>query len=167
MALDADQIYPIQSDSAVQFHLIERRIDMQISPMTSQQVPEVIALWEATEGLILTYSDNPTDLARYFADNPKMSHIATDSGRVVGAVLCGHDGRRGYLHHLAVAPKFRGQGVGRSLANSCLTRLQAVGILQCNLFVLDDNELGKQFWENDSWSEWPNIRLMSKKLADG
>ena len=137
-----------------------------IIPMTVEHVPEVIELWNATEGLILTYSDNAGDLARYFTDNMEMSHIAACEGRIIGAVLCGHDGRRGYLHHLAVASDHRGQGTGRALVDACLSKLMAAGIQQCNLFVVDDNESGKQFWRDKGWSEWPNIRLMSKRLDE-
>lgn len=137
-----------------------------IIAMTVGHVPEVVELWNKTEGLILTYSDNATDLARYFADNPEMSYVAVSEGRIVGAALCGHDGRRGYLHHLAVTSDQRGQGIGRSLVEACLSKLTAAGIRQCNLFVVDDNENGKRFWSDKGWSEWSNIRLMSKRLDE-
>ena len=137
-----------------------------IIPMTTMHVPDVIALWEATEGLILTPTDNAADLDGYFSHNPGMSHVAIRGGEVVGAVLCGHDGRRGYLHHLAVAGDVRNQGIGRVLVNACLSKLSETGIRQCNLFVIDDHADGRAFWENDGWTEWPNIRLMSKKIDE-
>ncbi len=137
-----------------------------IVPMTFEHVPEVLELWSHVKGLVLTYSDNPSDLARYFSDNPQMSFVAIHEERVVGAVLCGHDGRRGYLHHLAVAPDSQNRGIGRALVDACLNRLKAIGIMQCNLFVVEDNAAGKQFWQRDGWSEWPQIRLMSKRLQE-
>lgn len=133
-----------------------------IVPMTVDHVPNTIELWESAEGLILTHSDNPTDLARYFADNPGMSHVAVHQDQILGAVLCGHDGRRGYLHHLVVAAENRHQGIGRALVDACLSKLAEAGIRQCNLFIVDDNEEGRRFWASDGWSEWSNIRLMSK-----
>jgi putative acetyltransferase len=135
-----------------------------IIAMTTAHVSKVTALWETTEGLILTDTDNAADLDHYFNHNPGMSHVAVRGGEVVGAVLCGHDGRRGYLHHLAVATGVRNQGIGRALVNACLSKLIETGIRQCNLFVIDDHADGRAFWENDGWSEWPSIRLMSKKL---
>lgn len=135
-----------------------------ITPMGNGHVPEVIELWKKTEGLILTDTDNVDDLARYFEDNPNISHVAISADRIVGAVLCGHDGRRGYLHHLAVASDRRGEGIGRRLVDSCLSELRNTGIRQCNLFVVDDHVAGREFWSRDGWYEWPNIRLMSRKL---
>ena len=132
--------------------------------MTTQHLSQVLALWQETEGLILTYSDNVTDLTRYFSSNPQMSHVAFYGERLVGAVLCGHDGRRGYLHHLAVDSHFRGQGIGKLLVDACLRKLKLAEIHQCNLFIVDDNNNGRQFWEKYGFSVWPNIRLMSKNL---
>ncbi|MHC4877785.1 MAG: GNAT family N-acetyltransferase [Planctomycetota bacterium] len=135
-----------------------------IIPMVAEHVPEVVELWSRTKSLILTYSDNTTDLARYFADNPQMSHVAIRAGRIIGAVLCGHDGRRGYLHHLAVTATHRSQGIGRALVDACLSKLQETDIGQCNVFIVDDNEEGRRFWSSLGWSEWADIRLMSKCL---
>lgn len=135
-----------------------------IEPMTTAHVARVIDLWNATEGLILTDTDNERDLDDFFRRNPNMSHVAIANNRIVGAVLCGHDGRRGYLHHLAVETSFRNQGIGRRLVHACLEKLREEAIGQCNLFVIDDHLAGKEFWQNDGWYEWPTIRLMSKKL---
>jgi putative acetyltransferase len=134
--------------------------------MTTKHVPKVIELWEETEGLILTPTDNALDLDTYFCHNPGMSHVSIREGKIVGAVLCGHDGRRGYLHHLAVDASCRNQGIGRTLVNACLSKLREVGIRQCNLFVIDNHANGRAFWMNDKWEEWPNIRLMSKKIDE-
>ena len=135
-----------------------------IIPMATKHVPNVIELWEATEGLILTRTDNTADLDAYFRHNPEMSYVAIRARKVVGAVLCGHDGRRGYLHHLAVAEAVRNHGIGRALVNACLSRLRELGIQQCNLFVIDSHAEGRAFWTNDGWEEWADIRLMSKVI---
>ena len=135
-----------------------------IIPMTVDHVPQVVELWNVTEGLILMYSDNAADLARYYADNPDMCHLAIRDGQIVGTALCGHDGRRGYLHHLAVASRHRSQGIGRALVDVCLSKLTAAGIQQYNLFIVDDNDAGRRFWADKGWSEWSNIRLKSKRM---
>lgn len=135
-----------------------------IQPMTTEDVSEVLALWEGIEGLILTATDNVEDLSCYFQHNPGLSQVAIHDESVVGAVLCGHDGRRGYLHHLAVTAEYQKQGIGRALVRECMSKLRNVGIRQCNLFLIADNADGRRFWENDGWSEWPEIRLMSKTI---
>jgi putative acetyltransferase len=78
-----------------------------------------------------------------------MSLIARDpNGTIIAAVLCGHDGRRGYLHHLAVAPSHRRQGLGRTLVNRCLEQLTAAGIPKCNIFLFKDNAQAQEFWQS-------------------
>ncbi|MCA9032535.1 MAG: GNAT family N-acetyltransferase [Planctomycetaceae bacterium] len=132
--------------------------------MQTEHVPQVLNLWNQTEGLILTFSDNEHDRSGYFVDNAEMSQVALAEGKVVGAVLCGCDGRRGYLHHLAVAENYRRKGIGSALVDACLAQLARVGILQCNLLVIDDNAAGRKFWEKQGWSEWPTIRLLSRRF---
>ena len=83
--------------------------------------------------------------------------------RIVGAVLCGHDGRRGYLHHLAVTAPCRRQGIGQALVDACLTGLASVGIPKCNIFLLADNELGKAFWTHNGWNERCDLKVLQKE----
>jgi putative acetyltransferase len=82
----------------------------------------------------------------------------------VGAVLCGHDGRRGYLHHLAVAPSHRRQGIGRALVNVCLVNLAALKIQKCNLFLFAAHTPGRTFWLRQGWSVREDIALVQKEL---
>ncbi len=90
--------------------------DVQYAPMTVADYEAVSALWRVTPGLGLGASDAREPIGRYLERNPGSSFVARIAGEVVGAVLCGHDGRRGYLHHLAVAVRCRGRGVGRQPA---------------------------------------------------
>ncbi|NND98124.1 MAG: GNAT family N-acetyltransferase [Pirellulaceae bacterium] len=138
--------------------------NVEILPMTSTHVDDVIALWNVTEGLILTSTDNLDDLQFYFDRNPGISQVAIHGKTVVGAALCGHDGRRGYLHHLAVSVAYRRQGIGRQLVAACLRELRRVGISQCNLFVVTDDDDAQRFWSNGQWQSWENIQLFSKTL---
>jgi ribosomal protein S18 acetylase RimI-like enzyme len=108
---------------------------VEMFPFSPSDYDEVMALWQATEGLTLRDADSRDAVTRYLARNPRLSFIARDDGRVVGAVLGGTDGRRGYLQHLAVAPTHRGQGLGRSLAARVLEGLGSLGIAKCLLFV--------------------------------
>jgi GNAT superfamily N-acetyltransferase len=144
----------------------ESMVNVQIIPMSAQHVVDVLVLWKRTEGLILTETDNAHDLESYFIRNPGISHVAVGESRIVGGVLCGHDGRRGYLHHLAVTPDYRNKGIGRALVDACFSKLREAGIGRCNLFVVDDHADGKRFWAKCGWNEWPNIRLTSKDCEE-
>jgi N-acetylglutamate synthase len=93
--------------------------------------------------------------------NPRLSFIARDGGRVVGAVLRGTDGRRGYLQHLAVAPTHRRQGLGRSLADRVLEGLGTLGIVKCHLFIRREHEEAREFWERSGWTVRDDVTLMS------
>ena len=121
----------------------------------------VITLWRETPGVGLSAADNREAIAAFLLRNPGLSFAAWDGPRLVGAVLCGHDGRRGYLHHLAVAPAYRRQGVGSELAGRCMQRLRMCGIEKCHLFVYRNNVDGQLFWTNSGWAERVELALMS------
>jgi ribosomal protein S18 acetylase RimI-like enzyme len=134
-----------------------------ILEMTIADYAEVYDLWAATEGVGLSSADAPEAIAAYLARNPGMSFVAREaSGALVGAVLCGHDGRRGFLHHLAVRPECRGQGAGRALVERCLAALSAEGIEKCHIFVYRGNQAGRAFWEKLGWDERTTLVIMSK-----
>ena len=126
----------------------------------------VVALWRRTEGVGLNESDTRRAIAVYLKHNPRLSFVAEKDGRIIGAVLCGQDGRRGYLHHLAVARRYHRQGVGRQLVNACLARLQKAGIQRCNLFIFADNAAGMKFWAHTGWKLRTELRVMQIQLDD-
>ena len=137
---------------------------MTIQAMTIADYEEALALWQATEGLGLSAADSREAIARYLARNPGLSFVArSEAGELVGAVLCGHDGRRGYLHHLAVRPDCRGQGLGRELCARCLAALRAEGIDKCHLFVRRANVAGQSFYQRSGWTE-RNLIVMSRDI---
>jgi|GEM_PF-1093227 len=119
-------------------------------PMIPDDYDDVLALWEGCEGIWLhpRAGDGREDIARYLERNQGLSLAARVEGALAGAVLCGHDGRRGSLNHLAVAPAFRGQGIGRALVERCLAALGEQGIARCNILVVAGNEAGRQFWRH-------------------
>ncbi len=84
---------------------------------------------------------------------------------MIAAVLCGHDGRRGYLHHLAVARKMRRKGIGARLVAACLERLDEEGITKCNLFLYAGNRTGSAFWRRLGWTVRPDLRLVQRGTA--
>jgi len=134
-----------------------------IRAMTNEDYDAVLGLWQATEGIGLNESDTAEAVASYLGRNPGLSCVARDaSGGVVGAVLCGHDGRRGYLHHLAVARACRGQGLGRRLVEQCLRRLGALGIPKCNIFLFADHAAGESFWRHNGWQARTDLRVLQR-----
>ena len=94
-----------------------------------------------------------SDIPRYLERNPGRSFVAREHELLVGTVLCGHDGRRGYIDQLVVRESHRRQGIGRSLVSRCLFNLMRIGIRKWNLFVLEDNQEAIAFWTNLGWAE--------------
>ena len=126
----------------------------------------VVALWRRTKGVGLNESDTRSAIAAYLRRNPSLSFVAEKDGRVIGAVLCGHEGRRGYLHHLAVAKRYRQRGIGRRLVNACLARLRKAGISKCNIFIFANNVVGMRFWVHTGWKPRKELRVMQIRLDD-
>lgn len=136
---------------------------MEILEMTAGHIPQALALWERTEGIGLDEDvDNPEALGRYLERNAGMNFAAFEEGKLIGAILCGTEGRRGYLHHLAVEPVFRRKGVGSALVDKALAALKKAGIGKCNLFLFRANEPGRQFWEKTGCQERENLTILSK-----
>src|SRR4030042_2473424 len=123
-------------------------MNLAISPFTLDAYEQVMTLWKESEGIGLSGADSKENIRSYLERNPNMSLAAKDAnGTLVGAVLCGHDGRRGYIHHLAVRSDCRRQGIGRTLVEECLSPLEAAGIQKCHLFIIHDNVSGFEFWQ--------------------
>ena len=95
-----------------------------------------------------------------------MSFVAIADRNVIGAVLAGHDGRRGYIHHLAVHPAHRQQGLGRRLVDRCLDALRDAGIQKCHIFIFTENSGGIDFWESVGWMRRADISVMSRVLQE-
>jgi putative acetyltransferase len=128
---------------------------------------EVVALWRTTEGIGLSGSDEREPIRTYLERNPGMSFVALAGAHIVGAVLAGHDGRRGYFHHLAVRPPWRRHGIGRALVDAPLAPLASAGTPKCNLFLFDRNKAGRAFWEKHGWTARVDLAVMQKPLAFG
>ncbi|MGI9088639.1 MAG: GNAT family N-acetyltransferase [Chthoniobacterales bacterium] len=125
-----------------------------------------VALWNAVEGVEICEGDSRAEIAQYLQRNPGLSRIAEVDGEIAGAALCGHDGRRGFIYHLAVANAFRGRGVGRVLLEDCLRGLRAAGIPRAIILVADDNSLGQEFWRRNRWEQIEAYALTRDLLDD-
>src|SRR5215471_8364324 len=120
------------------------------------------SLWVATPGVGLNESDTRTTTEAFLVRNPGMSAVAFVGTQLVGAVLCGHDGRRGYLHHLAVSAAWRGRGIARLLLARCFDQLSACAIPKCNVFLFSDHVQGASFWQHNSWSQRADLQVLQK-----
>ncbi|MGD8278038.1 MAG: GNAT family N-acetyltransferase [Gemmatimonadota bacterium] len=135
-------------------------------PMAADSLAAVIRLWRRSEGLTMRDVDTADGLGRFLERSPGLSFVARIGDDVCGAVLCGHDARRGYLHHLAVAPEQRRQGIGTALVERCLSALRDAGIGKCHLFVNIGNEAAMAFWKRSGWFERTDLHTMSRILVD-
>jgi len=115
------------------------------------------------DGVGLSSADSFDNIARFLERNPGASFVAidTDTDLVVATILCGHDGRRGLIHHLAVALRHRRRGLGRALVAQALAALMRDGIQKCHLLVFDQNVEGRRFWERIGAEERTTLRLFS------
>ena len=117
------------------------------------------ALWNEVEGVELCEGDSREEICAYLERNPGLSRVAEENGELAGAALCGHDGRRGYIYHFAVAKAFRGRGIGRLLLEDCVRGLRVAGLPRAILLVADDNSLGREFWLRNGWENIEAIAM--------
>jgi putative acetyltransferase len=129
--------------------------------MNIQDYDGLLDLWKRTPGMGLSSADRKTAIEFFLDRNPGCSYVTVETGKIVACLLAGHDGRRGYLHHLAVDPEFRQRGIGSKLVNISLDILKGMGIEKVHLFIYNDNELGKKFWSALGWELRQDIGIMS------
>ena len=125
---------------------------------------ECIDLWKNSPGIALSKADSKQNFAHFMGRNPGLGFVARDKEKLVGAVLGGNDGRRGYLYHLAVAKDYQYLGIGKTLTKKVLKALKEQGLQKCHIFVIADNLEGMRFWQKTGWKKREDIFIMSKDL---
>ena len=125
---------------------------------------KAVALWKLMEGIEVAEGDQRKDIDAYLVRNPGFSRIAEEDDTMVGAVLCGHDGRRGLIYHLAVAPAYQGRGIGKLLVGECLTALRNAGIARALILVAGTNTQAHTFWVGSGWEDVPHVIVMGIDL---
>lgn len=133
--------------------------------MTEGDYPEIIQLWQNSPGIGLSDADSQFNISKFLKQNPGLSYISRVDGVLAGAVLCGTDGRRGYLYHLAVSITYRRLGIGKKLVEKVLNVLRERNIEKCHIFVIANNKEGEKFWKNISWQKRNDIFVMSYDLS--
>lgn len=137
-----------------------------IREMHIEDYGAVIALWGVTEGMSIRDADSKESIGRYLLRNPGLSFVVETEHKIVGAVLVGTDGRRGYLQHLAVLPECRGQNLGRALVDQAINALAREGIAKTHLFVYGDNHNAQHFYEKMGWVGRDELRVYSFNSSD-
>ncbi len=122
---------------------------------------QVMNLWSETEGMRLREADSEENIGKYLERNPNLSFVAVQGDEIVGAILVGTDGRRGYIQHLAVSKACRGQGIGAKLISNAVDALSSIGIAKTHLFVINDNLNAQAFYENIGWYPRDEVRMFS------
>jgi ribosomal protein S18 acetylase RimI-like enzyme len=139
---------------------------MEIRELKIEYYEEVISLWQSAGGVGLDSDvDTKERIGIYLQRNPGLGFAAFEKGKIIGAVLCGHDGRRGYLHHLTVADAHRGKGIRTALVDKVISKLRTLGIRKCNIFVFADSAGGQEFWKKIGWVERTDLKVLSKDIT--
>lgn len=141
-------------------------VPVAICPMTMADYGEVYDLWLRTPGMgVNDHDDSPEGIARFLERNPGCSFVAKSVGGILGAGLAGHDGRRGFLYHTAVAQEAQGRGIGRALVEASVEALRRQGVGKVGLHVFGDNESGTRFWEKYGFDARRDVLYCSHKVA--
>ena len=120
--------------------------------MTADDYESVKALWLTIQGFaIRSIDDSKEGVIRFLERNPRTSVVAEYKGRIIGAILCGHDGRRGCLYHVCVHRDFRRRGIGRAMVVYCINALENEHISNVSLIAFTNNDVGNAFWNEIGW----------------
>ncbi|MGN0482497.1 MAG: GNAT family N-acetyltransferase [Lachnospiraceae bacterium] len=124
-----------------------------IRTMKKEDYDGVYALWMTISGFgIRTIDDSREGIERFIQRNPTTSIVAESDGKIVGAILCGHDGRRGCFYHVCVHQDFRKHGIGKAMAVAAMKALQEEHINKVSLIAFKSNEVGNRFWKSVGWN---------------
>lgn len=127
---------------------------MEIREMRSSDYEAVRALWHTIRGFaIRSIDDSREGVEKFIARNPGLSTVAIEDEHIVGAILCGHDGRRATLYHVCVEETYRKRGIGKAMVVRCMKALQDEGINKVALIAFTHNDVGNAFWKEIGWTE--------------
>jgi ribosomal protein S18 acetylase RimI-like enzyme len=129
---------------------------------------EVYQLWKATPGMGLrSLDDSKEGIAKFISRNPSTNFVAVENGSIIGTVLSGHDGRRGFLYHTCVKVSCQRRSTGRKLVEKVIAAMQQEGIMKLSLVCFSDNENGNQFWESLGWINREELNFYSFSILEG
>ena len=128
--------------------------ELVIRNMTIEDYDGVYDLWMSIKGFaIRSIDDSREGVERFLFRNPGCSVVAVKDGKIVGSILCGHDGRRGCLYHVCVHENYRMQGIGKSMVVHCMKALEREHISKVSLIAFTKNDIGNDFWKEIGWTK--------------
>ena len=140
---------------------------MSIRLMTIDDYEKVYELWKSCAGMGLNNLDDSKEgIEKFLKRNPETCFVADVDNTIVGVIIVGNDGRRGYIYHTAVNPQYRKQGIAKSLVDTAMTALQKIGINKAALVVFDRNEIGNDFWEKMGFTIRDDLIYRNKVLNE-
>lgn len=139
--------------------------EIRYRPLVPSDYRSVVSLWQRCDGVEVAEGDDQASFSAYLERNSGLSFCAETNGVIIGAALCGHDGRRGFIYHLAVAPEFRGRGVGKEILQRGLAGLGEVGITRVLVLVAKNNSLGQDFWLSQGFEAISGALPLGKDLV--
>lgn len=134
---------------------------MEIRAMKISDYEEVYTMWQTTSKRALSAADERPQFERYIRRNEGMSQVAVVDGKIVGTVLAGHDGRRGFIHHMAVLPEYRRRHIGHKLAERAIEKITSEGIDKTHIFCYQNNETGQNFWRDFGFEKREDVFVYS------
>ena len=135
--------------------------NLQIREMTIEDYDEIFALWQVTTKRALSDADSRENIAKYLEHNKGMSLVGIVDGKIIATVLAGHDGRRGFIHHMAVLPEFRRKKIGHALAQTAIQKIREQGIDKTHIFCYQNNETGQSFWRDFGFEKREDVFVYS------
>ena len=140
---------------------------MVIREMTMEDYEQVYRLWKKIRGFgIRSIDDSREGVERFLKRNPTTSVVAEEDGRIVGSILCGHDGRRGCLYHVCVDETHRRRGIGKAMVVKAMEALKAEEINKVCLIAFTKNDIGNAFWNTIGWTEREDLNYYDFVLND-
>ena len=140
---------------------------MLIREMKKEDYDNVFALWKTIKGFgIRSVDDSKEGIERFLKWNPGLSVVAEEDGKIVGAILCGSDGRRGCLYHVCVHRDFRRQGIGKSMVVWCMEKLKELQINKVSLIAFTQNDVGNAFWKEIGWTKREDLNYYDFTLNE-
>ncbi len=140
---------------------------MQMRMMKITDYEQVYHLWLTCSGMGLNNLDDSEEgIERFLHRNPSTCFVAEEGNRIIGAILAGNDGRRGYIYHTAVNPEYRRQGIAKRLFEEAASALKALGIHKIALVVFSKNAEGNAFWEEQGFSVREDLVYRNKAITD-
>lgn len=140
---------------------------MEIRKMEISDYKSVYNLWLSCKGMGLNdVDDSEKGISRFLERNPETCFVAVDNDEIIGVILCGNDGRRGYIYHTAVKPSERNNGIGTKLVDKAMKAFENIGITKVALVVFEKNETGNAFWEKKGFTSRQDLVYRNKQITE-